>query len=107
MGNRWQYGFPLLLSATLWVAGVAQADSLESEFQRICSHTDSAAELPAEKLKSLVEDSDRLLEALTASALPQKKVLTFRLKKCRNLFRYLLEVREPATVEGDEALGSE
>jgi len=97
----------LLLSATLWVVGVARADSIESEFQSICSHTDSAAELPVEKLKSLVDESDRLLEALAASALPQKKVLTFRLKKCRNLFRYLLEVREAATEEADKAAGSE
>ena len=107
MEKRRHYGVPLLLSATLLVTGVAQADSLESEFQSICSHTDSAAELPAAKLKSLVEESDRLLEALAASALPQKKVLTFRLKKCRNLFRYLLDVREPETGENHESSGSE
>ena len=92
----------MLLSVVLVVAGVAQADSLESEFQSICSHTDSAAELPVEKLKSLVEESDRLLAALAASALPQKKVLTFRLKKCRNLFQYLLEVRETEKGKDDK-----
>ena len=95
----------MLLSATLLVIGIARADSLESEFQSICSHTDSAAELPAAELTSLIEESDRLLEALAASALPQKKVLIFRLKKCRNLFRYLLDVRE--TGESDESSGSE
>jgi len=107
MGKRRHYGALLLLSATLLVVGGAQADSLESEFQRICSHTDSAAEMPSEQLAGLIEQSDRLLAALAESALPQKKVLTFRLKKCRNLFRYLLEVREPKTGESHEATGSE
>jgi len=107
MEKRRYCGVPLLLSAMLLVIGIARADSLESEFQSICSHTDSAAELPAAELTSLVEESDRLLEALAASALPQKKVLSFRLKKCRNLFRYLLDVREPETGENHESSGSE
>lgn len=83
----------LLLSGFLF-AGGSWADSWSADFERICSYTDSAPELSSEQLSKLIEESDVLLANLPAKGNSQQKIKVFRLQKCRNLFRYLLDLRE-------------
>jgi hypothetical protein len=97
-----RFGLLLVLTTTLLAAAPDQPETLESRFQRICSLTDSAVDLPTGELKALVMESEQLIEEIEASDLPQKKVLIFRLKKCRGLFQYLLQVRNPVQGESGE-----
>lgn len=86
---------PLLaLLACLLTAGPAWADPWTDAFERICSFTDSATELPPEQLAALIAESAALLAAVPVTSDPQQKIRVFRLQKCHNLFRYLLDLHE-------------
>ncbi len=73
---------------------VVSAQSWIEEFDRICGQTQDADSLPTAKLKELVAESDKLPEVIEAGNDPGKKVYIFRLKKCRNLFLYIMDLRE-------------
>lgn len=68
------------------------AGDWHEEFDEICVQAQTADSLSEEELLSLVERADKLLPVIKASDDPRKKVYLFRLKKCRNLFVYMLEV---------------
>ncbi len=72
----------------------AEQGQWKEEFKRLCSYTDVAHTLPVEELQQLVKDSDVLLEKLKALEASEVKVYIFRLKKCRNMYVYTLEVKE-------------
>ncbi len=73
---------------------LASAQSWIEDFDRICSQAEDADSLPTAKLKGLVVESDKLLEVIEAGNDPRKKVYIFRLRKCRNLFVYIMDLRE-------------
>jgi len=72
----------------------AAAQSWVEDFDKICVQAEVADSLPTATLKELTLESDRLLVVIEASSDPQKKVFIFRLKKCRNLFVYIMDLRE-------------
>lgn len=73
---------------------LASAQSWVEDFDRICSQGEDADSLPTAKLQELVVESDKLLKVIEAGNDPGKKVYIFRLKKCRNLFAYVMDLRE-------------
>jgi hypothetical protein len=77
---------------------MASAQSWIEDFDKICGQAEDADSLPTAKLKELVMESDKLLEVIEAGNDPRKKVYIFRLRKCRNLFVYIIDLR--ATKEG-------
>jgi hypothetical protein len=78
------------LSSTCAVA----AASWQEDFDRLCAYTDQTEEMAVDKLKGLVEACDKLLGVIEKSDSPQKKVYIFRLRKCRNFFQYMAELKE-------------
>jgi len=76
--------FPPSVSAQSWIA----------DFDGICAQAEFAESLPTAKLKELIAESDKLLGVIEASNDPRKKVYIFRLKKCRSLFEYIMDLRE-------------
>jgi hypothetical protein len=73
---------------------LASAQSWIEDFDKICSQAEEADSLPTPKLKELVAESDKLIDVIEAGSDPRKKVYIFRLKKCRNLFVYIMNLRE-------------
>jgi len=73
---------------------LASAQSWIEDFDKICGQAEAADSLPTARLKELVMESDKLLEVIEAGNDPRKKVYIFRLKKCRNLFVYIMDLRE-------------
>ena len=69
-------------------------EAWEKEFELICSKTGEAMDLPKEKLKDLVERSDKLNSILEKLDETQKKVYLKRLNQCRDLYKFILEIRE-------------
>ena len=72
----------------------AAAQSWVEDFDKICAQAEVADSLPTGTLKELALESDKLLAVIEASNDPRKKVFIFRLKKCRNLFVYIMDLRE-------------
>jgi hypothetical protein len=78
------------------LAGAFAADVPEwlDEFEDICSQTMDAQSLSDEELQSLVERCEKLLPIIEQSTFSKKKVYLFRIKKCRDLFEFVLEVNQ-------------
>ena len=87
-----------LLLLISYFSPLASAQSWIEDFDKICGQAEDAESLPTVKLKELVTDSDKLLAVIEAGNDPRKKVYIFRLRKCRNLFVYIMDLR--ATKEG-------
>lgn len=81
---------------------LASAQSWTEDFDSICGQAEDADSLPTAKLKELVTESDKLLEVIEAGNDPRKKVYVFRLRKCRNLFVYVIDLRESAGGTGSK-----
>lgn len=88
----------LLLGLLLFMvptSGTASGGSWKTEFEEICVHTNEAPSLSTERVRQLINESNRLLKTIEKGKDPRKKVYLFRLKKCRNFFQYILESRRP------------
>jgi hypothetical protein len=70
------------------------AQSWVADFDSICAQVEFAESLPTANLKELIAESDKLLGVIETSNDPRKKVYIFRLKKCRSLFEYIMNLRE-------------
>lgn len=86
-------GFLLLLLLSYFSSSVS-AQSWIEDFDSICAQAELAESLPTAKLKELITESDKLIGVIEASNDPKKKVYIFRLKKCRSLFEYIIDMRE-------------
>jgi hypothetical protein len=53
-----------------------------------------AQSLSNEELQSLVERCEKLLPIIEQSTFVKKKVYLFRIKKCKDLFQYMIEVNQ-------------
>ena len=67
--------------------------SWKDEFERLCGYTDIATTLDPPELTELITDCERLLERLEKLNEPKKKTYIFRTKKCRDLFKFVLETK--------------
>ena len=92
--------FLLLLMS--YFSPLASAQSWIEDFDKICAQAEDADSLPTAKLKELVTESDKLLEVIETGNDPRKKVYIFRLRKCRNLFVYIMDLRETAGGAGSK-----
>jgi polyhydroxyalkanoate synthesis regulator phasin len=81
----------LLRSAT---EPVAEGESWKERFERICAQIEIAETLTREELEELIRECDALLEELQTLQAPGARVYVFRLEKCRDFFRYTLDLRE-------------
>lgn len=65
----------------------------KEEFERICAQTEVASSLPDAEVSKLIEESAALLKRLEAMNDSAVKVYVFRLRKCREFFEYVLQLR--------------
>ena len=76
-------------------AGVAFAqDDWKDEFEDICSKTQHAMRFSPEELKNLVERCDKLKPLIEKLNGPVKKISLKKLKKCRDLYQFVLESKQ-------------
>ena len=78
----------------LLAAAVVYGGTLQEEFDRLCVHTQEAESLSLEKLQELLKECDQLQKSIEESSEEKKKLLLFRLKKCRNFFSYIIGQHE-------------
>ncbi len=82
-----------LLSLTVVVA-VSAAENWKAQFDDICGKVQGADSLSNQELSAMVEKADKLAPEIQRSDDPAKKVYLQRLKKCRNLYAFMLETRQ-------------
>jgi len=78
----------------LFSAAVAHGGSLQEDFDKLCVHTQDAERLSLERLQELVTECDKLQKRIEESNDPKKKLLLFRLNKCRNFLAYMVELKK-------------
>jgi hypothetical protein len=87
----------LLVFTPLYGLAAGDRDSVETTFNELCGRTEHAETLSAEEITSMIARCDSLMETITKGTHPRKKVLLFRLKKCRNFLEYILETKKPSS----------
>ena len=78
----------------LFTFTVVHGETLQEEFDKLCVHTQDAESLSMERLQELVAECDQLQAKIEASDDEKKKLLLFRLKKCRDFLAYILELKQ-------------
>jgi hypothetical protein len=66
----------------------------KKQVDEACAKTQDAMSLSGEELKELVARCDRLAPVVAAQPEPHRKVLGLRLKRCRDLYQFVLDTRE-------------
>jgi hypothetical protein len=66
----------------------------QAEFDDLCGQVQIADSMSIEELYALIERVDKLIPLIQGSNNPQRKVYIFRLKKCRNFFEYIIELKK-------------
>jgi len=64
------------------------------EFDEICSKTENAMAFSVEELRSLVDRCDALKPGIEKLEEPQRKVTLKRLQMCRDLYAFILDMKE-------------
>lgn len=67
--------------------------TLQEQFDQLCRHTQNADGLSTEKLQELLRESDELRKNIESSDDQKKKLLLFRLNKCRKFIAYIIDIR--------------
>ena len=78
----------------MFASAVVYGGSLQDEFNALCVHTQDAESLSQERLQELVKECDQLQKKIEESNDPKKKLLLFRLQKCRNFLAYVLDLKQ-------------
>lgn len=88
--------FPLIfvLVHLFFVSYVFADENWRVEFDNLCGKTEETMTMKTEELKDLIDRCDKLRPIIENSETPQKQLFLKRLEKCRNLFAYMLEVKE-------------
>jgi len=73
---------------------MAYGGSLQEEFDALCVQTQDAESLSPEKLRELVTQCDQLQKKIEESNDTKKKLLLFRLQKCRDFIIYVMETKQ-------------
>jgi len=66
----------------------------KKQVDEACAKTQDAMNLSGDELKELVARCDRLAPVVAAQPEPHRKVLGLRLKRCRDLYQFVLDTRE-------------
>ncbi|NIW45860.1 MAG: hypothetical protein GWN14_15170, partial [candidate division Zixibacteria bacterium] len=66
-------------------------DDIQTEFDAICGIMEEVDGYSVEEVHGLVERIETLEAKVKTSEHPRKKVLLFRLKKCREFCQFILE----------------
>jgi len=69
----------------------AYENDFKEEFNELCGNTDIAMTLPVEKLEKLVKRCDNLMDKIKATEHLTKKTYLYRLEKCRNLYKFMID----------------
>ena len=73
------------------------AEEWKASFEDICSKVDVSGDLSTKELETLIERADKLMPEIQRSDDPSKKVYLQRLKKCRSLYEFSIDLKkEPA-----------
>ena len=107
MKKRFIHNICFVMSLLLVFACISQAGTWKDDFERLCSYTEEASSLSTDQIQELMQESDRLLKTLETVNEPEKKVYIFRLKKCRNFFEYILDLREAENNPEDKSNSSQ
>jgi hypothetical protein len=75
-------------------AAAYAVEDIQAEFDALCGIMQEAEGYTVEELQALVIRTDTLIEQVKGSDHPRKKVLLFRLAKCKNFFEFLLDTKE-------------
>jgi len=85
----------LVLSTALFLIGnlslADEEDAWKKEFDELCGHTNEAMALPVERLNYLIDSCDKLISKIEAADNPRKKVYLFRVRKCRDLYQFIID----------------
>jgi hypothetical protein len=87
------FGMLIGLICLFILSGIARSGDWHDEFEEICSGVQIAESLGIEELEALVDKAEKLLLQIQALDMPSKKVYIFRLKKCRDFFKFILETK--------------
>lgn len=91
----WQAPFSAEAASPAASSSVAPArEPWKGEFEDLCSKTDEAASLSAAELRELIARADRLKPRIESADETVRKVSLRRLQMCRDLYQYLLELKE-------------
>ena len=75
-------------------APAAAKDGWKREFDEVCAKTQDAMSLTGDELRGLVARCDKLKPAIDALGETERRLVSRRLKECRNLYQFVLETRE-------------
>jgi hypothetical protein len=75
-------------------APAAAKDGWKRDFDEVCAKTQDAMSLTSDELRALVARCDKLKPAIDALGETERRVVSRRLKECRNLYQFVLETRE-------------
>jgi len=67
---------------------------LETVFNELCSQTENAEALSVEEITTMIAECDSLKDKIIQSSHPKKKILLFRLKKCRNFLDFIIQTKQ-------------
>jgi hypothetical protein len=69
-------------------------DQLEAAFNQLCGQLENAETLSVEELTTMIAECDELKQKITRNENPKKKVLLFRLKKCRDFIEFTIQTKQ-------------
>jgi len=78
----------------IFASAVVYGGELQDEFDKLCVYTQEAESLPLDKLQELLTDCDKLQKNIEQSDDAKKKLLLFRLNKCRNFLVYIIDLKQ-------------
>jgi hypothetical protein len=84
----------VIVCGTLVPVFAADVPEWLDEFEDICVQTMDSQSLSVEELQALVERCEKLIPVIEQSTYVKKKVYLFRIKKCKELFQYMIEVNQ-------------
>jgi len=67
--------------------------NLETAFNELCSQTENAETFSVEEISTMITKCDSLKDKIIKSTHPKKKVLLFRLNKCRNFLDFIIQTK--------------
>jgi len=77
------------------VQGTAYAqDDWKKEFDDTCQVTENSEQLGREELQGIIKRCDALKPRIEKLEDPQRKVMLSRLKRCRDFYTYLMDIKE-------------
>ncbi len=85
---------PVVSKEPLYCGIAYSQEDWGKEFDQICSKTEDAMAFSIEGLKSLVDRCDALKSRVEKLDEPQRKITLRRLQMCRDLYVFVLEMKE-------------